>query len=478
MKNIHDLIAKINLPSELFRVINKKDVAEDLSLYLIGVKILFFNNFRPYLKLNTHYHYIPDEDALIAIIKYMIHPNDRYSIKTQDVKESVLRVKDCLELQINFEDHYEDNKNYINVANGVYDINKQKLLPHNNNYCFDYCFAFSYIPKNDRKLDTYKYFVESSIGNNNEASLLNVIGYSLSSLDDVKKAIIFIGPGNSAKSKILDLIEKGIGIDYVRTNAFDQIGSEASVASYEGGIKVNLSRDVTIGKIKEDGGFKSVISCEPINGRLLYKNHTSVTPRVHFIAASNAFPQYRNPDDASLDRLTVIRVAGYKGKPDPKFPQKLFSEVDSICSEAVDVLKNFIESNYDFKLSKESLELINHEKAKLHTADSFLEECFEFDTNGYVSSVGLYNMYIDWCKRNAFEPIGKSKFYDIVKLSNSSIIYKKVPNGTSYVNGFYGLKLRTNISTCDDNYNKISNSGDKENQVKYDTDEKPQSKSA
>lgn len=455
MKNF---IKNLDTPNEYFYFSDKKNLIGDLACFMINSSCLFFDDFKPYIKLRTHYQYIPDTEILISIIKHFIHPDKRYSIKTLDIKEVISRIQDCPDIQIDFESYYENNKYFINLANGVYDIRNHTLLEHDIGYHFDYCLSFSYIKKKLRILDTYNYFIQSSIGEENEESFRIALGYSLSSLYDVKKAILIIGPGNSAKSKILDIIEKGIGTEYVRTNAFDKIGSEKAVASYAGGIRVNLSRDVCIGKIKEDAGFKSVISCEPINGRLLYKNEISVTPRVHCIAASNSFPQFRNADDASLDRLAVIRISGYTGKPDPSFPSRLFKELDSICSEAVDTLDEFIKSNYNFKLSRQSKELLKHEKAKLHTAESFIAEQFTFDSTGYISSKELYESYCNWCEQNAFDPIGKNTFYDTVKLINAGIFYKKVPYGKGYVNGFWGIKNKcTNSSTCDNDCNKISN---------------------
>ena len=54
--------------------------------------------------------------------------------------------------------------------------------------------------------------------------------------------------------------------------------------------------------------------------------------------------------------------------------------------------------------------------------------------------------------------IGKNTFYDTVKLINAGIVYKKVPYGKGYVNGFWGIKNKcTNSSTCDNDCNKISN---------------------
>lgn len=463
MKTLRTLRRDFKFPEGSIRIPNGKNAAEIITRNLINMNLIYFDGLSPYIKLTTHFHHIDAEETLTAFIRSLIHSDNRYKVSVKDIKESIARIRDCMDLQIDFDNYFYKNQYLINLKNGVYDIKQQKLLDHSIGYYFDYCLPFSYIPNEKRMLDTYRYFAESSLGNENEKSVRIAIGYALSSLTNVKKAVVIIGPKNSAKSKILDLIERGTGQEYVKNNAFDKLGSERAIASYTGGIRVNLSRDVKIGLIKEDDGFKSVISCETINGRLLYKNEISVTPKVTCIAASNCFPQFKHADDASLDRIIAIKIQGYQGKIDPEFPDKLFAELDSICSHAIDSLKEFIASGYDFKLSKESITLMEHERAKLHTSEAFLNENYDFNNDSYVSSVELYRHYTDWCRDNAFEPVGKNTFYDTIKVNNPNITYKKVPHGTGYVNGFYGVSRKCNYSNVlNDNSNKISECHDSE----------------
>lgn len=98
-------------------------------------------------------------------------------------------------------------------------------------------------------------------------------------------------------------------------------------------------------------------------------------------------------------------------------------------------------------LSEESLELLKHEKAKLHTVESFLDENYQKDANGRVSSVVLYEQYCSWCRQNGFDPIGKNTFYDTVR-NDGSIMYRKVPAGNSYVNGFWDISRKNQDSTA------------------------------
>lgn len=419
---------------------DRKQTIVIMSSYMLEKKPVVFNNSVPYVRLSTHYEYI-DYDDIPSIIRSLITPADSLSVSSGAIKEAVERVKDSPELQINFDE--KSNINLINLGNYVYDISSQTLKPHDLSYGFNYRLNFDYIPESDRCLEMFNYYIKTSVGEENRECLLRTIGAAMSSIRDFKKAVIILGAPDSGKSKILDLIEMAVGKQYVTCKPFDKIGTEKAIASYVCGKRVNLSRDIKLGSIKEDDGFKSVISCEEITGRLLYKNEISVTPKVMFIAASNAFPKFRNSDDACLNRLIVIKIKGYDGQPDPNLSKKIFEEKDSICSLAIDKLKDFISSGYDFCMSDESKTILEQEKAKLHTVESFIEEHYEPDSNGSVSSVKLYAHYKEWCKDNAIDPIGRNTFYDEICQVNTAFVRDKVSDGEKRVNGFKGLKIKS-----------------------------------
>ncbi len=419
---------------------NIKHVVTTIGNYMHHEKPIVFDGSTAYVRLATHYEYIVYDD-IQSIIRNLINPTDRLSVSSRAIKEAIERVKDSPELQINFEE--KSNTNFINLNNGVYDISSQTLKPFDLSHNFNYRLNFDYVQEDERCLDNFNYSIESSIGEKNEECLLRVIGAAMSSIRNFKKAVIILGAPDSGKSKILDLIEMAVGRQYVTCKSFDKIGSEKAIASYTGGKRVNLSRDIKLGLIKEDDGFKSVISCEEITGRSLYQNEISVTPKVMFIAASNAFPIFKNADDACLNRLVVIKIKGFNGIPDPNFSKKLFAEKDSICSAAIDKLKEFICSGYDFCMSDESKKLLEQEKAKLHTVESFIEEHYEPDPNGSVSSVKLYEHYREWCKDNAIDPTGRNTFYDEVCQINTAFTRDKVSDDGKRVNGFRGLSIKS-----------------------------------
>lgn len=430
-----------NMPNfPLCSVPNGKYAVTTIGNYMLHEKPIVFDESAAYVQLAAHYEYI-DYDDISSIIRNLINPTDRLSVSSRAIKEAIERVKDSPELQIDFEK--KSNNNLIHLNKGVYDISSQNLKTADLSYSFNYKLNFNYLSESERSLDNFNYYIKSSIGEENRECLLRTIGAAMSSKRDFKKAVIILGAPDSGKSKILDLIEMAVGKQYVTCKPFDKIGTEKAIASYTGGKRVNLSRDIKLGVIKEDDGFKSVISCEEITGRSLYKNEISVTPKVMFIAASNAFPRFKNADDACLNRLVVIKIKGFNGKPKIDFPEMLFAEKDSICSLAIDKLQEFINSGYDFCMSEESQKLLEQEKAKLHTVESFIEEHYEPDSKGSVSSVKLYEHYKEWCKDNAIDPVGRNTFYDDVCQINTAFNRDKVFDGEKRVNGFKGLKYKS-----------------------------------
>ena len=173
---------------------------------------------------------------------------------------------------------------------------------------------------------------------------------------------------------------------------------------------------------------------------MLYHNEVSITPHVFFIAAGNAFPKFRHYDDAVLNRLVIIKVKGYNGDPDPDFADKLMAEKDSICSAAVDCLKDFVNEKYDFHMSENSEAILNNERNSLHSSEIFINDNYTVGKGGEIPKCKLYAEYKEWCSLNAYEEVGRNIFYEKVTLSFQEITTKKIRSETGYVRGFTGLK--------------------------------------
>jgi P4 family phage/plasmid primase-like protien len=247
----------------------------------------------------------------------------------------------------------------------------------------------------------------------------------------------------TGKSTLLELLEAVAGTANTSHVPFHSMSDIHARAEYQGK-RLNISRDNSDQPMKSEDAFKSLVSCEMTTGRLLYHNRTDFISYVKFIFASNVPLHFAHPDDAVYDRLLVVPFerAIPDDKKDRELLNKLLKEKDVIFSAAIDQLPDLVASGYDFKEPEASKRIIELYRSALHTAESFLHDCYVVDSSGSVSSVKLYNHYLRWCEANGMEPDKKQMFYAKVRSYASGIDDSKVYSEGHRVNGFKGIRLK------------------------------------
>lgn len=418
------------------------NVVEIIARFLIGIKLIFFDNKTPVIWCHKYYRRITDDD-LEAIILNLLDSECRMAVSNTNIREVIKRIRYTPELQIDLQKSFWEGQQYINLSNGVYSIMEQKIVPVRNNYKFDYVIDFQYT--SNRKLENapvFRKYIESSVGEDNYECLMRSLGYCLSSLTKGRKAFLLLGKGKTGKSTLLNLLESVLSMDLVSHEPFHTMSNERARSHYIGK-RVNISRDNSSTPMRREEAFKSLISCEKTTGREVYEKGTDFTPTLSFIFASNNPLVFANPDDAVLDRLVVILFTREipENQLDPDLEDKLIKEKDVIFSIAVDKLKELVTSGYDFRMANDAQEFIRQQRLLIHSAEDFLSEKVITDKNGSVSSAVLYGCYVDFCHKNAVKPVGRNTFLDKVRNCFTDIRYDKVYSGNDRVNGFRGIRL-------------------------------------
>ena len=408
--------------------------------HLIASGKIMFCNRQPFIKGEDHYTRCNDDD-LADIIKECIG-RDMALRLSESVFETIIRkLKSVPELRVDWTEENAKHQYEVNLKNGVFNVMEQKLTPNQRDRPFTYVLDASYVP--NCKLDKapcFKHYVETSVGMENYDCLMRMIGYVLSSLIKGRKAFVLIGKGGTGKSTLLDLIEAIVTEEYVSREPFHTMGSSNSVARYVDK-KVNISRENGVTPMRNEDGFKSLISCEGITGRDVYSKAVSFVPTLKFIFGSNHDLCFAHPDDAVYDRLVVLQFTREIAKRDLDLDAKLFKERDIIVSLALDTLKDLVTSGYDFKESEPSRRYIEVRRKELHSAESFLDECCVADAKASVSRKELYRTYEIWADQNSVSAIGRNDFFDHVRRWNHHILDRKVSKDGNRFHGFVGVKL-------------------------------------
>lgn len=433
---------KVTKNMEKIKITKPKSAVADICNALLKLKILLFSNLIPLMNMGSYKMRIT-EDIAVSLIRSLLTDSDSLELSDNTLKDVIERLSYLPQLQVDLDKGFRDGQLYVNVGNGVYSIMERQLVELEANIDFDYTSKIDYKP--GAKLDDaphFKRFVEMSVGKENYNCLMRVLGYCISSLTKGRKAFVFLGKGKTGKSTLLNVLQSIFDPDLVSHQPFHVMGSEKSRWHYAGK-RINISRDNSSTPMRDEEGFKSLVSCEETVGREVYKEYINYTPTAKFIFASNWPLCFAHPDDAVIDRLVVIRFTREipKDQLDPELEEKLKSEADVIFSLALDTLKDLVDSNYDFCMSKDSEEYLHQQRVQIHSALNYLEEETVLNANGSVSSEMLFAGYNEYCRLNAITPLGRNTFLQQVKDYSRDISYTKVYWNGKRVNGFKGIRF-------------------------------------
>ena len=425
-------------------IMNPKEAPEIIGQALLRLKPLQFCNGQIYVRLDTHYQCATMDEAK-DIICYLLSPDDCVLVSSTKINETLLRIMRHPHLQIDMQSAFKKHQMELNLKNGVYDIQTQRLREKKPDDIFDYVLDFNYKPNSDiLAAPNFRKYIQTSVREENQDCLLRSTGYVLSSLTQGKMALLLLGKPSTGKSVYMNFLASAVPAELVTTERFHTMASERAKASYAGK-RLNLAREANQQPMKHEDGFKSLISCEDTSGRLLYENTKTIHPHLKFVIGANNDLVFAHPDEAVYNRLVVIRFTQEipEEQKDIHLEENLIAEKDIILSTAIDTLKDLIASNYDFQMADDAKEYIAHKKLELNSPVEFLKEKAVLTPSGSVSSTELFKTYTYWCMSNDLKPVGRNTFRSYVLGYHSAILSAKVGTPDSQVRGYKGITLKS-----------------------------------
>lgn len=422
----------------------EKDVASQLTRDISRLGIIRFDGQTAYIKLETHWQKISRSDLLLTI-RNLIASEDRFKVKSKDIAEVAKRLSEDISLRIDIKGAYPKQKYLINFLNGVLNIVTGEFTTDRSIGLFDYVINANYHAYyTEKDCPNFMRFIITSAGIENKDCIFISIGYGISSLTDVKKAIFYIGETDGGKSTALKLIESAVAPELVTNISFQQFSDPHYIIQLLGK-KLNISYDNSQKAMDNEHIFKSIVSCERIEGRALRENPVQFIPTAKLFFASNKPYVFKHPDLALYRRMVIIPFEHSipPEKQDKELLDKLKGERDAIFSIAAKSLKEFVKSGYDFKMSKKGKAYLKSRIAALHSVEEFLCDRALVDEDGSVSAAVLYDNYKQWCIENALDADERSEFKESVLTFNPSIDYKKVGPKKKRAWGFKGIRLKT-----------------------------------
>ena len=355
-----------------------------------------------YTYTGTHYRLTNDTE-----LKNFAHERFLPLATTEEANEFCNLVKRSNYLD---EDFLESNTDgFINLDNGVLNINNGELLAHDKKYNFLYCLPYNYNPE-ARAPKFEKFLDDVTLGRQCLKNvLLEYMGYILSGSPYIyQKCLILDGAGKNGKTTLLKVIKALVGRENIANISIESLIGNVFSSSGLHGKLVNISEEEPPKSFREQNGvFKNLTGDGTINAQYKYGNAFEFDNRSKLVITYNEMPYLADTTKGMLRRLMIVPFDydlenEHKDKVNPNIDKDLAKELEGIFILALEGYKRLCEQK-GFTKSVYIDSKIEAIHAYSDIVYSFLKETCTVtrDPSNKVARDKLYSMYEEYHKDNA-----------------------------------------------------------------------------
>lgn len=370
-----------------------------------------------------------------------------------------------LKREIDYVNEMNTHREYINVKNGLLNLNTYRLEKHRKDV-----YSSIQIPITYNSLACCPEFIsylKGTFEEDNERIMLiqEILGYCLTAETKAQKGFIFLGEGSNGKSVLCDVMYHLYGAENISSVSMKDLNNSFSRYNLLNKT-VNISTENEIDSRGLDTQYlKAITTGDIIFAEEKYKQGVSFRPFSKLVFAANKLPYSRDKSYGFIRRLIIVLFdAKYKldmseaDKKNPKIKEadsnlldKLLEELDGIFNFALEGLKRLRRNNYRFTQSKVSNMVLESYKEEINVVLEFIRENIVVDKKSdRVVRGEIRNRFDDWCEANRHKgskEMNSRKFWSEFRkaLDNEGIGYKEgKSSGRDY---FYQIKLTSRLSS-------------------------------
>lgn len=406
-----------------------------------------------YMYIDGYYNLISDKDFQGFILKYI-------PIKIQKSKDTI-EVFDIIcqhATYINIDD-LNKHEDIINFKDCIYNIKTCTIHKHSPKYLSTIridcnCPYNNHFEKN---IIFDKYINDLSDCNEDKKSLiLQFMGMALSNISGyrTKKSLFMVGPGNTGKSQIKELLTKIIGRKYCCSMDLKELEERFSTSQIYGK-RLLGSNDMSFMTVKELKTFKKIVGGDTIYAEFKGKNGFDFQYKGIVWFCCNELPRFGgDKGEWVYNRIIPVQCNTVieEEKQITTIVEDMLKEKEYIVFLALEELKKVIKNNYKYIVPNECNELLKKYTVINNSFLNFIEECTverkDNKINDNCTCKRLYDVYVEWCKdNNSGYKESKNEVKKILQQINKNDI--KILHGS-----YYWSKFTLSLATKQD-YLKI-----------------------
>ena len=311
-------------------------------------------------------------------------------ISAHDVNEVMARVRTWSFKSI---DEFKCDQHVFNMANGVLDLDNNKLMAHSPDWMLMSKSPVKFDP--NAECPNFLKFMHQVMEPKYHSLIEEFIGYVLWNEYLIHKAFMFLGPKRTGKSTLIRVIEAAIGSKDCSHVSLQDLTKNRFMRARLFGKKLNSYGDLPVTPIADAGIFKNLTGEDTIDAENKFEHPFGFKNIAKILFSANALPKMKVHDDAFYTRwIIVLFNNSVFGKEDPKLTAKLTTseELSGIINLALAGLKRLKENEWKFTYADDAAAIYRRNS---YPVIAFLEDEYEVSEGYVVKSelVDAYNKY-------------------------------------------------------------------------------------
>ena len=311
-------------------------------------------------------------------------------------------------------EQFDKNKGLLNVRNGILNLARRELVPHDRACYITRMAQVDYDPA--AKPPVWEAFIQSVTGGDAQlAEYLQVmVGYCLCGSTREQCMFFLYGDGANGKSTFLETLAKMLG-DYCMNAQADTIAStrsRSSGAARSDVARLKGARFVTLeegdqGATLDEGLVKQMTGGNTITARFQYGKEFEFRPEFKLVEATNHLPKIHGTDVGIWRRIRLVPFTQSipEEKQDILLPQKLERELPGILNWALDGLQKWLANSqggrrHGLPACAAVDSAVSAYKQDQDRIAAFLADCTEPAEGSTVQASVLFRTYLNWCSEN------------------------------------------------------------------------------
>ena len=356
------------------------------------------------------------KDGEILIEKELENHYD-YQLKINDIKEITAHIMRKTYIRL---EEFDKDFNIINMKNGLYLINEDKLIPHDPNYYSINQKPFPYNPKARRK--HFIKFLKEVLYPEDILTIIDILAYTFLRHNPYELYFILVGLGANGKSVLMGVLTELHGRRNVSNVPLSSILNNRFALAGMDGRDVNIDTELSSAIIKDISILKKLTGQLPIP--IERKNQQPYETILHakLFFNANALPPTVDHTDAHYRREIIISFPNQfeEGKnADTKLLSRLTTEeeLSGIFNILMKGLRRILKNERIYLNQKTIQERRERHELIIDPITAFMkasiaEDAIETDS---VTKDDLHIAYVKYCKFHQLPYESKENFGKILK---------------------------------------------------------------